>query len=124
MWRLASAGTVEFSRGRLFPGMTFTAQGKGVSHLVSHDRIFLTPDQYSETGRRKNIYWAVCVCECVLKGWTIITLGCQARGPQSLLPSSDVRGCVVWLGSWMVWGTWIPSPQGLCHLSWQKKLQM
>lgn len=98
MWRLASPGTLELSSGHLFPGMTFTAQGKGVSHLVSSDHIFLTPDRYSESGGRKNIYWAVCmcvcVCLCVLEGWTIhaITLGCQARGPQPLLPSSDMRG--------------------------------
>lgn len=34
------------------------------------------------------------MCVCVLEGWTIyaITLGCQARGPQPLLPSCDVLG--------------------------------
>ena len=147
MWRLASPGTLELSSGHLFPGMTFTAQSKGVSHLVSSDHMFLTPDRYSESGGRKNTYWAVCVCVCVcvrvclcvLEGWAIhaITLGCQARAPQPLLPSSGVRGlcavagvpplacvaCVLWLGSRLARGTWILSSQGLCHLSWQKKLQ-
>ena len=65
MWRLASPGTLELSSGHLFPGMTFTAQSKGVSHLVSSDHMFLTPDRYSESGGRKNIYWVVCVCVCV-----------------------------------------------------------
>ena len=68
MWQLASAGTLELSGGHSFPGITFTAQGKGVSHLVSSDHIFLTPDRYSETGGRKNIYWAVCVYVCVRSG--------------------------------------------------------
>ena len=146
MWRLASPGTLELSSGHLFPGMTFTAQSKGVSHLVSSDHMFLTPDRYSESGGRKNIYWVVCVCVCVCACVLVCSGGLEhtcyhlgmpgqgATAPPSLLwrawpvccgwgPSSGVRGLCAVAG--------VPAgprdkdsqSQGLCHLSWQKKLQ-
>ena len=114
MWRLASPGTLELSSGHLFPGMTFTAQSKGVSHLVSSDHMFLTPDRYSESGGRKNIYWVVCVCVCVCVcacvfwragAYMLSPWDARPGGHSPSFPPLACVACVLWLGS-LLWRAW------------------